>query len=365
MLSQSRLSASFLALLLALLIGTLLLAVAGFGPLDAYGSLFSGAFGSPARLGETLLNSVPLILTGLAVAVGFRAGLFNIGAEGQLLMGAVSAAWLMPQLSLPGWLGIPLVIAAGACAGALWAFLPGYLKAKRGSSEVITSLMMSYSAYFVTEWLIVHPLKAPGELPATVIIAEPSRLPRVGPVLHQLAIAFGLGPEAVPANYLGRLHWGLLIALMIAAVTAYFMWRTVPGFTLRILGHGLEAATYGGVPVSRTIILAMMLSGAIAGVAGVLQVLGVNYRMSSSLSAGFGFTGIAVALLGNASAAGVVLAALLFGVLQTGGQVMQRTAGTPASIVTIIQGLVIFFAALQLWLSRARLERWLSQWRGR
>lgn len=350
MLSHSRLSTSAVALALALGVGTLLLLAAGQDPAAAFSALIFGATGSDARLGETLVNSVPLILTGLAVAVGFRAGLFNIGAEGQLLVGAVAVAALAPQLALPAILGVPILILIGALAGAAWGFVPGFLKARFGANEVITSLMMSYIAYYLTEFLIVNVLKAPGVLPATTIIPDGSRLPRIGDALAPAGL--------VPVDFMGRLHLGLPIALLVAAAVSYLLWRTVPGFAIRVTGFNPEAATYGGVNVRRTIVTTLVLSGAIAGIAGAIQVLGVSYRMSSSFSPGFGFTGIAVALLGNVTPIGVVLAALLFGVLQTGGQVMQRTAGTPVAVVAIIQGLVIFFVAVQIRLPRSFLAAW-------
>jgi len=324
----------------------------GQDPVAAYGALVSGALGSDGRIGETLINTIPLILTGLAVAVGFRGGLFNIGAEGQLLLGALVAAAVAPVWGVPPLLGIPLLMLFGAAAGAAFAFIPGILKARLGANEVITTLMLSYVAFYISEYLIVNPLKEPGVLPATALIAEADRLPRVSDAMAAVGLVEPGG------QLLGRLHLGLLVALLVAAAIAYLFSRTVPGFSIRLLGLNPEAARYGGVPIGRTIVMTMMLSGAIAGLAGVIQVLGVNYRMSSSFSPGFGFTGIAIALLGNVSAGGVVLAAGLFGMLQTGGQVMQRTAGTPSSIVTIIEGLVIFFVAVQLYLPTARLYRW-------
>lgn len=365
LLSQNRPAASVFALLLALASGAVLLLIAGHEPLAAYSALLNGAAGSDSRLGETLMNAVPLILTGLAVGVAFRAGLFNIGAEGQLLMGAVVTAGLAPTLALPWFLTLPLLIVVGGLAGALWAFVPGLLKARLGANEVISSLMMSYIAFYVTEYLVVNPLKAEGVLPATELIPEANRLPRMGDVLSGVGQSLGLSAEEIPGDFLGRLHLGLPIALLVALGTSYLLWRTVPGFAIRILGLNPEAATYGGVRVGRAIILTMMLSGAIAGLAGAIQVLGVNYRMSSTFSPGFGFTGIAVALLGNITPVGIVLAAVLFAVLQTGGQVMQRSAEIPVAIVTIVQALVIFFVAVQLRLPRSYLYVWGARLRAR
>ena len=324
-----------LAILAALVSVSILLALTGDDPATAMATLVDGAFGSSKRTGETLASFVPLALTGLAVAVGFRAGLFNIGAEGQLLMGALSAAAIGPLLEgVTPFVSIPLILASGCLAGALWGFIPGYLKAFRDANEVITTLMLSYVAYFITEYVITGPLKTGGLLPATDLLAETLRLPRL------------TQPGQVPD--LGRLHAGIFVALVALVVMALVARRTTFGLRSRLVGRSVTASEYAGLDVRRTIIQTMALSGAIAGLAGAVQVLGVSYRLSSSFSPGFGFTGIAIALLGNLAAGGVLLAALLFAVLQTGGQVMQRISGTPSSIVTIIQGLVILFVATRI-----------------
>lgn len=326
-----------LAISAALVCVGVLLAFTGDDPISAMATLVDGAFGSTRRTGETLASFVPLALTGLSVAVGFRAGLFNIGAEGQLLMGALAAAAAGPHLAdVPPVLSVPLLMLLGALAGGLWGFIPGYLKAFREANEVITTLMLSYVAYFVTEYLITGPLKTDGVLPATDLLPEMLRLPRLTQP----------GLDGIPD--LGRLHGGVYVALGALAVAAFIAHRTTFGLRSRLVGRSITASEYSGLDVRRTVIQTMVLSGAIAGLAGAIQVLGVSYRLSSSFSPGFGFTGIAIALLGNLAAGGVLLAALLFAVLQTGGQVMQRISGTPSSIVTIIQGLVILFVATKI-----------------
>lgn len=325
------------ATLLALLVAGVLLAVSGDDPFVALVTLFDGAFGSGVRTGETLASFVPLALTGLAVAVGFKAGLFNIGAEGQLLMGALTAAAAGPALAgIHPVLSVPLIMLASMGAGAVWGFVPGYLKAFRGANEVITTLMLSYIAYFITEYLITGPLKTDGVLPATDLLPEALRLPRLVDI------------DPTGSVVVGRLHAGLFVALAGIAAVGFVAHRTSFGLRSRLVGRSTSAAEYAGINVRRTIIQTMALSGAIAGLAGAVQVLGVSYRLSSSFSPGFGFTGIAIALLGNLAAGGVLLAALLFAVLQTGGQVMQRLSGTPSSVVTIIQGLVILFVATRI-----------------
>jgi len=326
------------AIVAALLcVGALLIAT-GHDPVSALMTLVDGAFGSSRRTGETLAGFVPLALTGLAVAVGFKAGLFNIGAEGQLLMGALAAATAGPRLhGVPSFVGIPVIMVLGTLAGALWGLVPGYLKAARDANEVITTLMLSYVAYYITEYLITGPLKTKGVLPATDLIPKSLQLPRLSTPGQA-----GVLPD------LGRLHVGIFIALAVLALLGLVAQRTTFGLRSRLVGRSAPAAEYSGIDVRRTIIETMTLSGALAGLAGAVQVLGVSYRLSSSFSPGFGFTGIAIALLGNLAAVGVLLAALLFAILQTGGQVMQRVSGTPSSIVTIIQGLVILFVATRI-----------------
>lgn len=369
MLNQLRVVNSAIALVLALLLSGVLLAIVGEDPISAFLALIDGAFGDGNRIGETLTNSTPLILTGLAVALAFRGGLFNIGAEGQLLMGAVTAAAVGPQLGGVQPLNVLILLVLGAASGAAWAFVPGLLKARAGANEVITTLMMSYIAFYLSSYLIVNVFKAPGVLPATEIIAETARLPRLQGALASVASLAGVGSLA-PEQFLGRLHLGFPIALVIAVLLAYLVSRTVPGFTLRVEGLNPDAASYAGARAGGTVIATMMASGAVAGLAGAVQVLAVTYRMSSEFSPGFGFTGIAVALVGALSAAGIVLAATLFAMLQTGGQVMQREAGTPVAIIDVIQGLVIFLVAVQVALPRAiagkawaGIRGWAHRWR--
>lgn len=321
----------------ALLGVAILLALTGDNPLAAMATLADGAFGSPPRAGETLASFVPLALTGLSVAIGFRAGLFNIGAEGQLLVGALGVAALAPALTgVPSLVSIPLLLVVGMLAGAAWGFIPGYLKAVRDANEVITTLMLSYVAFFLTEYLVTGPLKTDGVLPATDLLPEAMRLPRLTE----------LGGAAMPD--FGRLHSGVFVALAVLAIGGFIAHWTTFGLRSRLVGRSTPAADYAGIDVRRTTIETMVLSGAVAGLAGAVQVLGVSYRLSSSFSPGFGFTGIAIALLGNLAIIGVLLAALLFAALQTGGQVMQRVSGTPSSIVTIVQGLVILFVATRV-----------------
>lgn len=334
MFGQTRPADVGIALGAAGVVGAVVLLASGHDPGRALTMLVAGAFGSGPRIGETLVNSIPLMFTGFAVALSFRGGLFNIGGEGQFIVGAVVAAWLAGALSLPPALLVPVLVVAGGLGGAAWGLIPGAMKARSNANEIITTLMMSYIGFFLVEYLVVGPLKAPGVLPATPLLPEELRLPRFG------GAVFGLD--------LGRLHVGLIVALVVAAVLAYAIRLTRFGFGLQTMGRSESAARYAGVSRPRMIVAAMTASGALAGIGGAIQVLGVNFRVSSSFSPGFGFTGIAVALVGNSSPFGVVVAAVLFGALQTGGQVMQRTADTPSSIVVIVQGVVVALIAIRV-----------------
>ena len=306
--------------------GAVLIGAAGYDPAEAYYHLFAGAFGNVYSLADTLLNAIPLLFTGLAVAVGFRAGLFNIGGEGQMYLAALATAlaalWLPPWL---GWLGILLALLAGALAGAAWGFLPGYLKARTGAHEVITTIMMNYIGILLTTYLVKRFFKAPGPVDQTAVI------PR----------AFWL-PELIPTT---RLTWALFIALALVAFTHWLLTRTALGYELEAVGQNPSAAAYAGIPVGRRVVLAMALSGAMAGLAGSTMVLGVLHRFITNFSSGYAFTGIAVAVLARNKPWAVVPAALLFGALQAGGLAMQLFARIPADLMTVVQGLVILFVS--------------------
>lgn len=314
------------AVVLALLVGAVLLAAAGFDVRDAYYNLYDGAFGNMYSVADTLLNSIPLMFAGLAIAFAFRGGLFNIGAEGQLYVGALATA--VTALALSGWPSFPLIVAAmvaGATAGAAWGFLPGLLKAKTGAHEVITTIMFNYVATLMTNYLVKAYFKAPGPVDQTALIPQQARL-----------------PELIDGT---RLTWALIIAVVLAAAVDWMLRRTSFGFDVELVGANPAAAVYAGIPVSSRTALTMTISGAIAGLAGSTIVLGVLYRFITHFSPGYGFTAIAVALAARARPWGVVPAAVLFGALQAGGMTMQLFARIPADLMTAVQGLVILFVA--------------------
>jgi simple sugar transport system permease protein len=317
---------------------------------DAYAALFEGSFGNPVRVAraigtliqtgksrplldavrpfsESLVIATPYIFAGLAVTLSFRGGLFNIGAEGQLFLGGLASAYLGYSLSgLPWFLHLPLCIVGGILAGAIWGAIPGILKARTGAHEVINTIMMNYVAFRLTDYLLQGPMSRPDGLPITPEVKPSAYLP-------------ALLPRPV------RLHTGFFLALGVAALVYWFLWKTTYGFEIRMVGTNPRAARYAGVQVSWTVVLTMGLSGALAGLAGASQVLGVDHRMVRAFSAGYGFDSIALALLGNSHPVGVVLASLLFGFLRGGGARMQSVAGVPAEIIRIVQGMVIVFIA--------------------
>ena len=279
---------------------------------------------------ESLVAATPYIFAGLAVALGFRCGLFNIGAEGQLFMGAVFSAYVGYSLQgVPAIVHIPLALGAGALGGALWGFLPAILKAKFGAHEVINTIMMNYIAFRLSEWLLNGPMKRggpDGPVPVSPTIEASAELPR-----------FFADPI--------RFHLGFFIALAVAAFVYWFLFRTTLGFEIRTVGANPNAAKYAGMSITRNFVLALCLSGALAGLAGANEVLGVNHNLALAFSSGYGFDSIALALLGKSHPVGVVLAALLFGTLRSGGTRMQNIAKIPVDIIGVIQALVIAFVA--------------------
>jgi general nucleoside transport system permease protein len=321
-----------LAVGLAVLLGSVIVWAAGYNPIAAFGALLGGAFGGWRQIGETLLRSTPLIFTGLAVAYAFRAGLFNIGAEGQLFMGGLAAAWLgLVFGGLPSFVSLPLIIIGGALFGAAWAFIPALLKARVGAHEVITTMMFTYIARYIVSWLAIGPLKAPGPIPQTAQIPLSSRLPLISDWFPFLPFA--------------RVHTGFLLGIALALATWWILKYTSMGYEARAVGFNPTAAETGGASISRTVVKALCISGALAGLAGTTEVLGVDFRLFDQFSSGFGFTGIAVALLARNNPLGVIVAAILFGALSAGAGTMQLEADVPQKVVLIIQGLVIFFVA--------------------
>ncbi len=315
-----------LAIGLAFLLGIVVLLLTGYPPFRALGALFRGAFGSRNALGQTLTQATPILFTSLSFLVAYRAGIFNIGVEGQFLIGAFVSAFLGLSLrQVPFPLGALLSLFGGGLGGALYALFPALLKVYLGAHEVITTMMMSYIASYLTSYLVNYPFKASGWVAQTDPVAPSALLPKILPPT-QLSLAFP-------------------IALLFALFVFWFLERTVPGFAVRAVGLNPEASENRGIPVKRYQILAFVLSGFVAGVGGGGEILGVHGRFVDGFSPGYGWDGIAVSLVGRLHPLGCVLASLLFGVLRAGGMTMTRTTKVPLDLSLIIQSFVILFVA--------------------
>lgn len=312
-----------IAFIVALAVGAVILLASHFNPFLAYQAMFQGAFADFRSLSEVLLDATPLICIGAGLAVAFRCGVWNIGAEGQFYVGAVFGTAIGIYLKfLPGWILLPAVLIGGVIGGGLWAMLAGYLKSRFGANEVVTTVMLNYVAIIGTGYLVSGPMIEPGgRYPQTLQIGKGAWLPILLPG--------------------ARLNIGFVIALLLALVLYLLIFRSSIGYAIRAVGINPEAARYSGIRVNRNILLSMAISGGAAGIGGAIQIAGVTYRLFQQISPGFGFTGIAVSLLVNNNPLGVIPAGILFGGLSTGSRLMQMNVGVPSVLVNIIQGLVV------------------------
>lgn len=317
-------------------LGAVLLWASGANVIVAYGSLLEGMAGSWRAVLETCVAATPYMLTGLAVALAFQGGLFNIGAEGQFYMGALGAAIVGYAVAdWPGWLHLPLALMASALGGALWGGIPGILKARIGAHEVINTIMMNYIAVKLVDYLVKHVFRDPtASLDRTPYILTTAQLPQLFGAQH-------------------RLHAGFLLAVLLAGVMAWMLRHTTGGFVIQTVGANPHAARYAGMPVASTVVLLMAAAGALAGVAGAGEVLGLHHTLPATFSSGYGFEAIAVALLAKANPLGVVPAALLWGGMRNGAGLMQVRTGISIDLIHVIQGLILVCLAAE------RLTRWL------
>ncbi len=333
-----------LAIFTAILIGSVLILLAGLDPIKAYGGLLQGAFGSDTGITRSLLKMAPLILAGLSVAFAFKGGLFNIGAQGQLVMGSLLSAWVGFGVSgLPAVIHIPLAILAGFVGGALWGMIPGLLKAYTGAHEVISTIMLNYVAALLLEWA-VSPWRAsapPGPLAAcstsgscasgqTPLILSSATLPTL----------------YTPANGNGDvLHLGVFLAILVAILVSVLIYRTTFGFELRMVGLNPGAARYSGISVARMTVITMVIAGGLAGLAGAIQVLGVTHRFETNQNLSVGFDSIAVSLLAANNPIAIIGSAFLFGAMYAGGTQMQTASHVPNDLIQVIQALILMFVA--------------------
>ena len=338
-----------IAVLAAFSVGGVFVLLIGDNPIETYRLLIGSALWWPDGIGYTLFLATPLIFTGLAVAVAFRAGLLNIGAEGQLYVAAFATAWVGIVLGrLPAAILLPACAASAVAAGAVWGAIPGLLKARFGSHEVINTIMMNFIGIALVSYFTQYHYRVPGDpILQSAPIAAGAHIPRVG----QFVPGF---PERVPLNV------AFVLALAASAAVYVFLWHTKWGYELRATGSNPSAAEYGGISVRRQIVLAMAISGGLAGMVGINEVLGYRHRYYDGFSDNYGFTGIAVALLGRNHPVGVIFAALLFAILTRGGiPVDAFTQNVTKDIVQILQATIILFVAAEAFF-RAPFKRWLS-----
>lgn len=312
-----------IAIVLAFAVGALVILATGNNVLAAYGALISGGFGSLQALGRTIVNATPLIFTGLAVAVPFRAGLFNIGGEGQLFIGAITGVAVGLTMPGPGPLVLIVAIVAAALGGWLWGAIPGLLKIF-GAHEVITTIMLNFIGINLAFWLARNPLAGEGLVPGTDFVPEAVRIPR-----------FGMG--------LGTAHFGFVIGIVVAIAVYLLIWRTTKGYEIRAVGLAPGAARYAGMSVAANGFLAIALGGLFAGLGGGLEALGTFGKVSVPFVENLGFNGIGVALLGRNHPAGVVVGALFFGGLAAGAQQMQFATGVPLDLSAVLLAIVLLF----------------------
>ena len=325
------------AVIAAFIIGGIFVLVIGDNPFETYRLLIGSALSWPDGIGYTLFYATPLIFTGLAVAVAFRCGLLNIGAEGQLYVAAFATAWIGITLAnLPALLLVPLAVLTAILSGAAWGAIPGFLKARFGSHEVINTIMLNFIAVALVSYFTQYHYKTPGDpILQTVPIGANAHIARLGQFMPGL-------PARIPVNV------AFILALVACALVYVFLWRTKWGYEIRATGANPTAAEYGGISTGKQIVLAMAVSGALAGMVGINEVLGYRYRYYDGFSANYGFTGIAVALLGRNHPVGVLLSALLFGMLIRGGIFVDAfTDHVTKDLVEVLQAIVILFVAAE------------------
>ncbi|HBX22044.1 MAG TPA: ABC transporter permease [Desulfotomaculum sp.] len=336
--SSAYLVIPFISIFMALLVGSIFLYFSGHEPVAVYYKMFKGAFGSRYGITETIVKAIPLTLVGLGVALAFRMQLWNIGGEGQLYMGAFAATWValtFPEGSV--WWVMPAMIALGMLAGGLWALLTAIPKAIWGVNEIITTLMLNYVAILWVDYLVYGPWKDPAgfNFPLTAVFSDAATLP-------------GL--------FDSRVHAGLFFGIVAAIILYLVVYHTRWGYEIRVTGENPGAARYAGMNTTRNIMLVMLFSGALCGLAGMSEVSGIGHRLQHGLSPGYGYTAIIVAWLSRLNPFAVILVAILFGGLQVGGFIVQ-TSGIPSSMVYMLQGLLLFFVLGGELLTGYRLNR--------
>ncbi|MBC7281056.1 ABC transporter permease [Hoeflea sp.] len=322
-----KLLTQLLPLIIALIGGSIIIAVVGENPLHVFATLIRGAFGNPDRIAGTLLQSTPIIISGIAACIAFRGGLFNIGIEGQLYVGGFAAAWVGFAFVLPAGVHVIVAIAAAILCGALWILIPAFFRARFGTNEVVSTILSNYVAILLTSYLTIDVFKRPGGWSETPQIAQTAHLPQL-------------------VDY-SRLNVGLLIGLALAIGLQLFLSRTGPGYSMNAMGSNAKFAEYGGVRVKRNIFLILLASGAVGGLAGGIETLGVHHRFMEGFAPGFGFDGVIAALLANGSPLGVLVTAIFFGALRAGSLLMEVETTASREVITVFQGFMILCVSAQ------------------
>lgn len=317
-------------MLLALLIGAVMLLILKVNPLTAYAEMVGGALGSVSGITQTLVKATPLLLVGLGICIAFRASMINIGGEGQIIVGALAATWFpLTFRDWPGGLLIPSTLLVGFIAGAVWGFIPGILKARLKVNEILTTVMMNAIALQLMNLMIRSVLMDPAGITAGTYLAQSERLPEQSWLTR-------LVPQTL-------LHTGALIAVVLAVIVYIFLWRTTIGYRIRAVGFNPDAARFSGINVPFNQALSLTLAGGFSGIAGAIEVLGVQHRLLEGITSGYGFSGIVAALFGGLHPLGTIPASILFGALLVGGDKMQRAVQVPNSLIDAILGLVVLF----------------------
>ena len=319
-----------LAVLGALLVGAFLLLLLDVNPFEAYGSLVRGALGNVSGITQTLTTATPLLLVGIGICIAFRCDMFNMGGEGQIIVGALSATALSLTFSdLPSWILLPLTLLAGALAGLVWGGIPGWLKARMAVNETLSTVMMNQITLQLMTFLLQGPMLDPEQIAAGTNIPQSAALPTSVWLVR-------LVPRTL-------FHAGAILAVVLAIAVFFFLWRTTIGYRIRAVGKNPHASHYAGISVSRYVILSMALSGMFCGLAGAVEVTGIYHRMIEGLSSGYGFSGIVAALFGKLHPLGVIPASVLFGALLVGADKMQRAMQIPSALVLVLEGLIMLF----------------------
>jgi simple sugar transport system permease protein len=324
------------SLLLAFLAGALVILLIGENPISTFKILLTGAFGSAVNISNTLLKTTTLTLTGLSYAFAYRCGLVNIGAEGQMYVGALCATLVVMFMPGPGVLVVILALIAGFLGGAIFGLLAGFLKVRFGANEVITTVMLNYVAMYLVQWAVCGPIQDPNSKAAQTAMFDTK---------YWLA--------TLPNS---TLHVGVVLVVLSLVFFGIFLWKTAPGFGMQIVGQNKNAAAYAGIDVKNNTLMAMFMAGGFAGLAGAIEVLGVQHRLLKGMASNYGFDGMAVALLGGCSPVGMLLSGVLLGAMKSGGNTIQMFSGVPSSVVDLIRALVIVFVLVNV-LARVVLGR--------